>query len=112
MKYSLILLAFILGVWTGYNGKTNITQNLYRQGNENRIEAIDSLNLVTNGTEPGTRESIYTVMRVTEDGVNYLYDVQLEDGTGYDFLTRSEVDTILSGRELSGKLNVNETIIK
>jgi len=110
MKYSLILLAFILGVWTGYNGKTNIAPNLSKQGNENGTEAVDSLNLVTNGSEPGTREENYIVMRVTEDGVNYLYDVQLEDGSGYDFLNRAELDTILSGRELSGKESVNEKL--
>ena len=75
-----------------------------------QIPKVNPLQWVTNGSEAGTHEATYTVIRGTEDGENYSYSVILEaDQEAYDFLTATELDTVLSGRYLSnnGRLTGN-----
>jgi hypothetical protein len=75
----------------GYKAKSNVDS-------QKPQTAVNNFEQVTNGSEPGTVEAKYEVTRGTEDGQTYCYSVLLEaDQEGYDFLTKAELDTVISG---------------
>ena len=121
--FALITATAILFGWAGYtDGKQSavkIEPGFYYANENGEIIAYPvskfdmqpylkgDMQQVTNGSEPGTQEASYTVIRGTEDGLNYSYSVILnDDQEAYDFLTKAELDTVLAG----GYLTNNERL--
>jgi len=109
MKYGKLLLtialAFALGMFTG----VKISSNNCHRANEVK-PAVDHLSIVTNGDTIGKYDS-YIITREYEGTGSYVYDIEnMRTQYGGDQLSMEEVDTILSGRELTGKQSVNEKL--